>query len=74
MIVVVESTRGPSSVNVEVQCDDERTARKVAYRWVYYGDTIADDEDAEFPVTDDEIDEYTAVISVVATITPSDPD
>jgi hypothetical protein len=71
MIVAVETTRGPSPVYVQVETEDERTARRVAFRFVYYGDTMTDDVDAEFTVTDAEIDEYTTAIKIAATVTPN---
>jgi hypothetical protein len=70
MLIAVHVTRGPSPIHVDVQTDDEDTARRVAYRWAYYGDTKADDSDSESPVTGGEIEEYTAVVRPVRSLTP----
>lgn len=71
MLVSVQTQRGPSPVTVDVQHQDEGIARKVAYRWVYFGDTLMNDQDTEFPVTDQLLDEYTSVIKCVKVIIPT---
>ena len=72
MITVAIQT-GRSPVYINVNTDDEHTARVVAYRFVYYGETDADQNAGEFPVTDAELAEYTEVVATIATLTPVEP-